>query len=75
MGFLSYNVSGFRYFLILALPVLVFLIFYVYCRINHGDHPEKNHAYYLTSQVLIVYVFVFFSYLFFGLRFLNLLGR
>jgi hypothetical protein len=62
---ISYTVSGLRYFLFLLIPVLFFLIIYLYCRINWR---KRSSFYYLASEILIVYVFVFFLFLCFGLR-------
>lgn len=70
MHFISYHTSGFRHFIVLAIPVLVFFFFYLSWLKKYGRKIEQFHAYYLASQVIIVYVFIFFLYLFFGLRLL-----
>jgi len=75
LGFISYNESGLRYFLFLSIPVLTFLILYAFCYLRYGKKTEESRAYYLSSHILIVYVFVFFVYMFLGLRFLYLISR
>ncbi len=75
MSFVTYGESGLRYFLYLSIPALVFLIFYIFCRVKSAKRTKESRAYLLSSNILIVYVFVFFAYMFFGLRFLYLLGR
>lgn len=72
MGFISYQISGVRYFLLLAIPAVIFLFLYVASYINYKKKPERSHAYFLGSRVLMLYLFVFFLYMFFGLRLINM---
>ena len=68
MLFISYNVSGLRYFLSLSIPVAVFLSYYIYCNKKYKRDTPRPNSYYLTSQILLVYIVVFFLYIFFGLK-------
>ena len=65
--FISYNVSGFRMFISLATPVLIFSIFYLLSRMKYAKKIRKSRISYIVSQILIAYVFIFFIYMFLGL--------
>ncbi len=64
MLFDSYTVSGLRYFLILAIPVLAFAILYFAGRIKHGRKIEDFRSFTIASRVIMAYVLIFFLYLF-----------